>query len=402
MSYDVLTPAAARLWSYSPNWASGFDVSRSFRTDIRQSRNNTEQRRALRTNPRIAVEYRTAVQDEDMRGANHFLRAWQNKATIIPDFARWARTTAGAILGATAIVIDPLPVWAAEGQNLVLCGSDGAEEQVLVASVAGTTVNLEDPLASAWPLGSVVRPTFFGLMEGKIGTTRRNRAAAEIMVSLACYPGGEPPRSAGTAWASLNGREIFTPLPDYAAPPSVSAVWPVEPIDYGHGRTAQFRPVEEAARMVECEFNGLTAASAAEVEQFFDRMKGRRTAFWMPICEKDFVLFAGAGSGATSITVTGSDLATDFGSVDYSETEEAVAIFLTDGTTIYRRITDIAASGGNTAITVSAALGTAISTLNVARISLMPLVRFASDEMTMRWRTPLAAGCRLSFQQVRA
>jgi hypothetical protein len=150
MSYDVLTPAAARLWSYSPNWASGFDVSRSFRTDIRQSRNNTEQRRALRTNPRIAVEYRTAVQDEDMRGANHFLRAWQNKATIIPDFARWARTTAGAILGATAIVIDPLPVWAAEGQNLVLCGSDGAEEQVLVASVAGTTVNLEDPLASAW------------------------------------------------------------------------------------------------------------------------------------------------------------------------------------------------------------------------------------------------------------
>jgi hypothetical protein len=80
-----------------------------------------------------------------------------------------------------------------------------------------------------------------------------------------------------------------------------------------------------------------------------------------------------------------------------------VAVCLTDGTIIYRRITDIAASGGNSVVTVNAAWGTALSSANVARISRMPLSRFASDDMTTSWRTPahrfgaaqLSAGLRL-------
>lgn len=402
MTYDVQTPGAARLWPYAPDWRGGFDVRRQFKTDICVSRNGTEQRRALRTDPRISAQYRTNVGDDDLRGANHFLRAWQNKPTVIPDFARWARITAAATLGATALTISPVPVWAAEGQNLVLCGPDGAKELVLVDSVAGTTVNLADPLAAGWADSSVIRPTFFGLMESKIGSSRHHMGAAEYQVSIDCYPGGEPPRDEGTAWATFNGREVFTPVPDYAGRPSVSAVWPIDQIDYGQGRTAQFRPVEQAQRIVEADFNGLTASLAGEVEQFFDRMKGRRGAFYLPTWEKDFVIAASAGSGATTVQVEGLDLANDFGSIDYSEVEEALAVFLTDGTAIYRRVTDIGTSGGNSLITVSAAWGSALSSANVARICRLMLVRFGSDEMTTGWRTPLSADVRLSFQGISA
>lgn len=401
MTYDVQSPDAARLWAYGPDWRQGFDVRRSYRTDIRSSRSGMEQRRALRTNPRISAEYRTIASDDDLRGASHFLRAWQNKPTIIPDFARWARTTGSSALGASTLTVSPLPAWAAAGQNLVLC-AEGVMERVLVASVAGTTITLEDPLANAWPSGSVLRPTFFGLLESKIGSSRRHRGAAEITVSIDCYPGGEPPRAAGSAWATLNSREIFTLQPDYAGAPSVASVFPLDQIDYGHGRTAQFRPIAEAQPMVEADFTGLDTAAAAQVEQFFDRMKGRRGAFFLPTWAQDFELAASAGSGATTITVGGSDLATDFGSTDYATVEEGLAVCLTDGTTIYRKITDISASGGNSVITVNAAWGAAISAANLARISRMPLVRFASDEMTMSWRTPLSAETRLTFQGVRA
>jgi len=400
MTYDVQSPAVARLFQYLPDWRSGFDVRRSFKTDITASRNNTEQRRAIRSAPRISVEYRTALTDDDLRGANHFLRAWQNKPAIVPDFARWARTTALASSGAAAFTINPVPPWIAAGQNLVLCGG-GVMERVLVDSVAGTTVNLEDALDNSWASGSVVRPTFFGLMESKIGSSRRHYGAAELTVSLDCYPGGEPPRAIGTAWATLSNREVFTQVPDFAGPPSVSSIWPMDRVDFGQGRTAQFRPVAEAQRQVEADFSGLDVALAAEFEQFFDRMKGRCRAFYMPTWEKVFALNATALAASSAFVATGSAWATDFGSTDFTAIDVGVAVYLIDGTAIFRKITDISASGGNSQITVNAAWGVNLTVPTVARICLMPLWRFNTDEMVTSWRTPLKADARLGFIQVR-
>jgi hypothetical protein len=56
MSYDVLTPAAARLWPYAPDWSRSFDVTRSYKTDIFTSRDGTEQRRAIRDAPRLSAQ----------------------------------------------------------------------------------------------------------------------------------------------------------------------------------------------------------------------------------------------------------------------------------------------------------------------------------------------------------
>jgi len=401
MSYDVLTPSAARLWSYAPDWSRGFDVKRAFATDIFSSRNNTEQRRAIRDTPRISAEYRTVVSGDSKRAAEHHLRAWQNKPVVVPDFARWARLTGASSGGATTLTVSPMPAWVAEGQPLVLCKT-GVQEEVIVDSVAGTTINLVDPLVHAWASDDVLRPTFFGLFGGNIGSSRMNGGAATIDVAIDCYPGGEPPRGAGTAWATLNSIEVFTPQADYSSPPSVGHLWAVDQVDYSRGRTAQFRPVDFMARTLEAEYNGLDVTLATEIEQFFDRMKGRRGAFYLPTWESDYALVGTAGSGSTSFTALGSSLATDFGAVDFSVVNEGVVVYLTTGAVLYRRITDISASGGNSVVTVNAAWGTALSSANVARISRMPLSRFASDEMTMSWKTPLRAGSHLSFQQVSA
>jgi hypothetical protein len=399
MSYDVLTPSAARLWPYAPDWSRSFDVTRSYKTDIFTSRDGTEQRRAIRDAPRLSAQYKTVVSDADRRAADLHLRAWEDKPVVVPDFARWARLTGSSTAGSTTLTISPMPVWVEADQPLVLCKA-GVQELVTVIGVVGSTITLDDPLVNAWAIDDVLRPSFFGLFASQMSSSRINGGSASFDVSIDCYPGGEPPRDAGTAWATLNSIEIFTPQPDYASPPSVGHLWPVDQVDYGRGRTAQFRPILRMARTEDKQFSGLTVASATALEQFFDRMKGRRGAFYLPTGEADFDLASSAGSGATSFTASGSALATDFGSADYSTVNEGVAVCLTDGTIIYRRITDIAASGGNSVVTVNAAWGAALSNANVARISRMPLSRFASDDMTTSWRTPLSASARLSFQQV--
>jgi len=67
--------------------------------------------------------------------------------------------------------------------------------------------------------------------------------------------------------------------------------------------------------------------------EFFDRMKGRRGAFYLPTWEQDFVLADTPGSGSTTFLADGPELANDFASTDYSAVNEGVAVCLTSGTT---------------------------------------------------------------------
>jgi hypothetical protein len=396
VTYDLNTPSVARLWHYGPDWSGGYQVTRAFLTDVITSRNNTEQRRALRDVARLSIAYRAVVQDSDRRAADHWLRAAQNRPAVVPDFARYSLTTGSSSGGGSTLTMTSPPAWIAAGQLLVLCGAT-EHEVVEVASVAGSTINLDGTLTNNWPSGSVVRPGIFGLLGGQLQARRFRRGAEEISVTLAAYPGGEPPEDEGAAATTFNGYEVFTAEPNWSGQPGLDYLWPVEQVDYGVGRTAQFRPIDRGEKLVEAEFSGLTAAEATVIEQHFLRMKGRRGTFYRPTGEKDIVLDANA-SGTTFIA-TGPDLADDFGSFDFSADPHAIEICLTNGTRLHRLVTDIAASGGDSAITVSSSV--TITVAGTARISWMPLVRFAADEMTTDWRTPLSATIRTTFQTIK-
>jgi len=395
MTYDVLTPSAARLWDYGPDWSRGYEFTRSFKTDIITSRNGTEQRRALRDVPRLSMRYATMLREG---AGNHFLRAWQNKPAAIPDYGRHALTTAAASGGNTSITV--ASPWIAEGQILVLCGA--VHEMVVVDGVSGSTVSLTGALSNAWPSGSVVRPGIFGLLSGSLNASRLRRGAKELQVGFAAYPGGEPPEDEGTASDTFNGYEVLTAEPDWSASPGIEHIWPVEQIDFGYGRTAQFRPIERAETVTEAEYSGLSRAGAQAIEQTFLRAKGRRGAFYRPTTEKDFTLAATATSGTSTFLAAGTDIATDFGSLDFDEQPEAIEVVKVDGTRIRRLITGISSTGVNSQITVNSPWPSDLTAANVARISWMPLVRFASDDLTTLWRTPLSATIRASFQSVKA
>lgn len=395
MTYDLNTPAIARLWPYGPDWGAGYLVTRSFLTDIATSRSNKEQRRALRDVARLSAAWRATVWDADRRGADHWLRAAQNRPAVAPDFARYVATTGSSSAGGSTLTIASPPAWIAAGQLLVLCGT--VQEVVEVASVAGSTVTLEEALENSWSSGSTVRPGLFGLLGGRIQATQPRRGAMQLGLNLAVYPGGEPPEDEGSAAATFNGYEVFPDIePAWSGSPALDYLMPVEQINYGVGRTAQFRPVDTPQGLVEASYAGLTPAEAEEIEQTFLRAKGRRGVFYRPTCEKDIALASDASG--TTFLASGNDLSDDFGSFDFGAEPAAIEIVQTNGTRLRRLVTDISASGGNSQITVSASVTITVAT--TARISWMPLVRFASDDLTTDWRTPLSASIRTTFLTV--
>lgn len=397
MTYDVGTLSAARLWPYHPDWASGFEIRRAFLTDITTSRNNSERRRALRDVPRVSASYSSAITGDSLQSAKHYLRAWQNKPSAVPDFSRYVATTGSSSGGSSALTVAAPPAWLAADRLAVICsGSD--MELVEVTGVAGSTVSLADPLASAWPSGSIVRPVIFGLLDANLRSARLTRGAHRLDVRIACYPGAEPVEDEGTASDVFNGYEVFTAEPDFSSQPALDHVWPVEQIDYGIGRTAQFRPIDRQEHMIECQFSGLTPATALAIEQVFLRSKGRRGAFYRPSCEKDMTIAADV-TASVNLDIEGTALADDFGSIDYGANDVAIEIVQTDGTRLRRLISAISVNGGNSRIALNSAITTTIAT--TARISWMPLVRFASDELATSWRGPAAGSIRTTFQTVK-
>jgi hypothetical protein len=397
VTYDLGTLSGARLWPYQPDFRAGYELRRAFLTDVIQSRSNTEQRRALRDVPRLSASYQSIIADDELQAAKHYLRAWQNQPTAMPDFSRWAATTGSSAETDTTLTIASPPAWVSAERMLVLCAA-GELELVEVVSVVGSTVTLADPLANDWPAGSIVRPALHGLLDARMRATRLTRAAQRLDVRLVVYPGGEPIESEGAASVTFNGYEVFSVEADFAGQPGIDYLYPVEQVDYSIGRTAQFRPIDRAEQMIEAQFMGLSPADAQEIEQVFLRAKGMRGAFYRPSCEKDMTLAANV-SASTQMNVVGTDLADDFGAIDYAENDVALEIVQANGTRLHRLIAAIAVNGSNSRITLSSAV--TITTANVARISWMPLVRFASDELATSWRSPLTASIRASFQTVK-
>jgi hypothetical protein len=397
MTYDVNTPSVARLFEYHPDWSGGYEVTRSFLTDVITSRNNTEQRRALRDVPRLSARYKAVVQDGDLRAVNHFLRARQNDPVAAPDFSRLALTTGASLAAATTLTLASPPAWAATGFLAVLCDAD-TTELVRITNVAGSTITVASGLVNAWPSGSVLRPAIHGLLSGQMAGPRYHRGAAALAVEVKAYPGGEPVEGEGAADVMFNGYEVFPTIePDWSGQPALNYLWPVEQVDFGVGRTAQFRPIDLAQRLTEAQFN-VAKADAVTLEQFFLRMKGRRGAFYRATGEQDFDLAANI-SAVAYFDDAGSALYDDFGAVDYAENPAAIEIVKTDGTRTHKLITGITLSGGNSRVAFSGALTLTAATL--ARISWMPLVRFASDDLTTLWRTPVHAQIRAAFLSVR-
>lgn len=398
MTYDLNTPSIARLWPYLPDWRSAYELRRSFLTDIITSRSNREQRRALRDVPRLSARHTSYIGGTELQAAKLYLRAWQNKPAAVPDFARWVATTGDSGLGTDTLTIATPPAWIAVDRLIVLCGSGGTIELHTVESVVGSTVTIVGALAQAWPSGTIVRPALFGLLDGQMRGSRITRGDQRLETNIAVYPGGEPPEDEGVAGTLFNSREIFEHEPNFSSQPSIDYIWPVEQVDYDIGRTAQFRPVDRAEHLIEAEFAGLSADNAQAIEQFFLRMKGRRGSFYRSSCEKDMTLAANV-SASTQMNVVGTALATLFGSIDYAANYVAIEIVQTDGTRLRRRVTAIAINGSNSRVTLSSAITTTLAT--TARISWMPLVRFANDDLITRWITPSKATIRASFQTVK-
>lgn len=382
-----------------PNWSESYVVSLSFKTDIKPSRSGREQRRATRDEPRKKLEFSVNATRTRFGALNRLLERWMDRPIILPELPRRAPLAAPLLGGnIVAFLTDTAPDWIiADGQ--VVLAYKGHYETRTVDSVAGDEVTFVEFSDFDWPVGTAIHPALSGLLTESQNMSRLTNQVSTANVEFDVIPGSEPERTIPAAAETFNGRETFMTKFNWATLPSVTVASERETIDYDVGRIEVFTPIAFRMRTVKAAFLGRNYAEAEAMQDFFERMKGRRGEFYMPTWEPDIQIFGTATSGTNTLTVEGTEFARDFAD---STIHKAICVFMRDGTKLYRLVTSIAEVGDDSRITVTGNWSTDLTADNVRMISWFLVCRHATDTLQIEWLTNSVAQFQLSILALEA
>lgn len=376
-----MTPRTLR-----PNWASPYVERFSFMTEIIASDSGREQRRALRDVARHSIEYDVQASRDQMR-ARRQQAVRQSDPIIFADEVRSVFTTAATLADATTVSVDSAPAWLPLAEHLVFESAATKERVVLpVVAVAGTTVTLGDVTGRAWPAGTEVYLGMPGRLSPSLTTVFRTNNVSTGQVEMMVDPGKEV-QPVGTAPLIFDGREVLLHRPNWATPLEFDVSDPIIYVDPGMGVRAAFRRqtwVQDGRRAQH------VVRSDADLNQTlgaFLRGRGRQGDFYQPTLTEDLPLMATVNAGSVFWRTPGHDVHDAYAA---SGVHKAFAVYLTNGDIHLFRVVEMTKSGTTepyTLIQVAEAAPIAFLPSAVAMICWMPVVRFASDEISVRWRT---------------
>ncbi len=361
-----------RVSPLTPNWRRSVQETYEFKTEIFEARDGTEDRWALRENPRYALEHDTHVIREEIQRYLGDLAEQQHRAFHVPLGWRRVFLTADATAGAVSLDVTEVPWWLVPGCRLVLSGN-GQVEAAEVLSVSGTTVTLPAAIEGNFPSGSALMLAVSARAQddvnfrGETGTLWRGKVVWEA------DPGADPFPSPAETPETYAGYEVFLRRPNWRDRPRISIQQMREMVDAGRGTVAVSDPAGESRIELRMLFSGFDAAAADSLVAFFLRMKGKRGAFWMPTWQQDLGAVSGSGTG---LTVAGEDA---YYAYNGSRVFNAVAARHPDGSYQINRVTGVSLGSGTTQFTMSESWDAPITAGTTVMWS--PLWRFATDRL---------------------
>src|SRR5688572_27945903 len=118
------------LFPFKPNWENPVVQGFEFKSQVLRKDNDSEQRRALRQQPRLTYEYDLWQKGRDADRLETFIRGKNNQDILLPEWIHtsWLTTNVGA--GSTTIPLDTIDRSFRVGEYMVLYGSTTSYEIV--------------------------------------------------------------------------------------------------------------------------------------------------------------------------------------------------------------------------------------------------------------------------------
>ena len=384
---DVLIIGSrSALLPFAPNWRDGYTYRMEFKTDIFTSRSGREQRRAQRSSSRRQYGFTVTTDRDQMRLLDRFVYTWQDRAIVIPDLLRQARTVAGMPLNGTQMVVTDTPEWLEAGASVVLLdGNQQSQRKVLSVIDDLVTFTIQSP--TAWSAQTRIHPAVVGRMAADIKVDQITTEVAEVQMNVSGLP-GIVPDDQGSPVDVFNGREVLTIPHNWVRPVSGSFLHPVDTVDFDRGRTLTLSPVAFGTRTQQFGFTLGTVEQVAGLTQFFARMKGQRGEFYATSNSNDLILAEPVEAGGLQLKFAGTEVYFAY----FDDTVHRAIQIRADGWpfTYARKIANFVNTGTETILELEAPLPVDIEPGHV-EISWLRNSRFAVDQLELRAVTDAVA-----------
>lgn len=199
---DSVPADAALIWPWRPNWAS-LPVERlEWRTTVHTNQDSTEQRRALRVEPRLSMSYSFLLEQPDAALAVNLLRAWQGKTWAAPAWWAASKLTVGSPTDTLALTRATSTLWQAGSRGMIYT-SPSVLEAFTVESVTTSGLVLTAALVGTWAAGATVVPLHFADLPESQAASAPVGEVLQMDVTFDVRPGLTPVLAEpadGTAW----------------------------------------------------------------------------------------------------------------------------------------------------------------------------------------------------------
>jgi hypothetical protein len=407
--FDVPTMVKTRmdgvrseLYRYPPAWpptGRGYRIEYSYHTEVTASRSGKEQRTAWRTSPRKSIDFTAVAHGDRLNDIKTMHRTWQHRNFVLPEITASVRTRDVVLPGSDYIELESIPHWLVAESLIVIGGPDGMEVMRVLTidqdGIAVTTVGLSPNLK---PAGTKVYPGLSGYMTPRNSFQFHTSDTAVGQVGFDVVPLSEVQPEPVAPAVTLDGREVWLKKPNWANQPRVTYRHEVDNLDFDRGPVYRYAATAFGTEEKQLTFVNRNRAEAAEIRDFFMRMKGRQGEFYMPTWEPDFEPMQPSFANSSAIRVAGSRFANSYGG---DTVYRALYILMNDGSILVRRVLGVEVVndfvGLDSVITVDTPFPVEVSTDTVTVCGWMPVWRLVSDNLTIEWLTDEVAQVRLTM-----
>lgn len=391
-------------WYIRPNWASSVKTTYEFKTDIFKSRLGNEQRRALRQTPRKTIEFQsTALNENDVAIFHRFLATWQPITLMVPEYPLQVRAVGGVPSGTATFTADrAIPNWMIAGVPVMLRTSSNSFNATLVSADPGTRlVTLDSAPPDGYPVNARLCPLRTCNWADTVKVSRPVSVVMDGTFQFAVAPGSEDAVAPRDAASSFEGTELFLEKPDWSEPLDEELSWAAEIIDAGWGVAPRYYPTPRQVRALRASYWRPGSDSAQALVDFFLRMFGMQGEFLMPTWERDIFPAFDIGAGDDFLREAGTTLADAW---TRGWPYLYVMILMRDGTQYFLNVIDsYSVSDGfglGSILQFDTPFADAIAMADINLVCWVPTWRFASDQITVEWKSDEVGVVAMSFQTV--
>ncbi len=382
------------LWPVEHNWRKRWSESHEFKTETITSRDQTEQRRALRALHRVSYRFLSTLRDDMAPARTARLSARQAQSFVIPHARLSTGLTVTISAGTAAFTLDSDVDWGQIGLDLVFVRPDKTMEWGRILTYSAGVGTLEDNVLVDIPAGSTVRHGIRGRFNKATLLRFRTNYVGEMDADFLAEPGNVYRLPSGADTEIYNTRPVWQLKPNWSRGPEVRWDQFQDVLDVGFGVRGYVDPVDYVARRTNAQYLLTDSTSQDELYGFFIRRFGKRESFYMPSWIREF--FATAIT-TTTLTVAGLETSELFSA---DPVHRHVVLFLKDGTRVYAEVASVAPVAGESVITFVASIAAIVFTDIIFTTWLLPC-RFASDKLEFTWVTNTVAPVTIPVQTIR-